>query len=848
MLVYWRAGEWQPYFLITAGLLMVVVMTRQVMIVYENVSLTRDLEGKVASRTAELTTLGSIVTSSTDAIVGITRDNRIAAWNPAAETLYGRGTGEVLHQPPDFLLDRTGTTTRELLDRADRGDRLDGFEIDWTRPDGTVVPVAMTVSPVVGSEGVEGVSVFAQDITERRRESQALEQAREDALASSRLKSEFLATMSHEIRTPMNAVIGLTSLLLETELDPTQRMYTEGVNSAGDALLTVIDDILDFSKLEAGKVVLDQSDFSLRQLVDEVGALMAPAASGKGLELIAYCLPDVPAAVHGDAGRIRQILLNLVSNAVKFTATGEVILKVAVLSGDRDRARLRFEVIDTGIGIAEKDQGRLFESFSQADASTTRRFGGTGLGLAISRRLVEVMGGTITLESQVDVGSTFAVEVTLRTASKAQPSSDAFSDELLVGLRVLVVDDNSTNRTLLKTQLESWKMVPDVADTVPRAFEMLRSSAMLGKPYDIAALDAHMPDTDGLELARRVTADPVLQGLPMIMLTSGLYPEPAAMRGLGITQWLPKPVRSADLFDRLVRLMAPREKELHVRRSYLVDPQPPEADGASVLLVEDSLVSQVVIKQLVADLGFEVHCVRDGAAALDAVSAAGFVAVLLAMDTPGTDGYETARAIHELDRSGHRTPIVGLLTHVSTEERERCLAAGVERFLFRPVDAMAVAATVADLPPLPAVDQPQLWTEPDAAPEDSVIDISRLDDLAELVAADGTSLVVTMIDSYVRRSAERGENLRQAASDGDREAVIAIAHELKGSSGTIGAQRVMRCASVIEQQVRNGADPAPGAIDELLGEMDAAVRDLTARTGPAGESEPPDLRPAPVSG
>ncbi len=227
------------------------------------------------------------------------------------------------------------------------------------------------------------------------------------------------------------------------------------------------------------------------------------------------------------------------------------------------------------------------------------------------------MGGTITLESEVDVGSTFAVEVTLRTATKAQPSIDAFSDELLVGLRVLVVDDNSTNRTLLKTQLESWKMLPDVADTVPRAFEMLRSSAMLGKPYDIAALDAHMPDTDGLELARRVTADPVLQGLPMIMLTSGLYPEPAAMRGLGITQWLPKPVRSADLFDRLVRLMAPREKELHARRSYLLDPQPPAAVGGSVLLVEDSLVSQVVIKQLLTDLGFEVHCVRDGAAALE---------------------------------------------------------------------------------------------------------------------------------------------------------------------------------------------------------------------------------------
>ena len=848
VLVFWHAGEWQPYFLVTAGLLVVAVMTRQVMIVYENVSLTRDLEGKVASRTAELTTLGSIVTSSTDAIVGISRDNRITAWNPAAERLYGHPADTVLHSSPDFLLERTGTTTRELLDRADQGDRLDGFEIDWSGPDGRVVPVAMTVSPIVGTDGVEGVSVFAQDITERRREAQALEQAREDALASSRLKSEFLATMSHEIRTPMNAVIGLTSLLLETELDPTQRMYTEGVNSAGDALLTVIDDILDFSKLEAGKVVLDQSDFSLRLLVDEVGALLAPAASGKGLELIAYCHPDVPAAVHGDSGRIRQVLLNLVSNAVKFTATGEVILKVVMLSGDRDRARLRFEVIDTGIGIAEKDQGRLFESFSQADASTTRRFGGTGLGLAISRRLVEVMGGTITLESEVDVGSTFAVEITLRTATKSQPFIDAFSDELLVGLRVLVVDDNSTNRTLLETQLESWRLLPEVADTVPRAFEMLRSAAMLGKPYDIAALDAHMPDTDGLELARRVTADPVLQGLPMIMLTSGLYPEPAAMRSLGITQWLPKPVRSADLFDRLVRLMAPREKELHARRSYLQDPRPPVGAGAALLLVEDSLVSQVVLTELVTGLGFVVESVRDGAAALGALATREFAAVLLAMDTPGADGYGTVRAIRELDRSGRRTPVVGLLTHVTTEERERCLAAGVERLLFRPVDSTDLATVLSGIPRSAVVEQTPPPQQPSASPEDGVIDTSRLDDLAELVAADGTSLVVTMIDSYVRRSAERGDSLQRAAADSDREAVIAIAHELKGSSGTIGAQRVMRSASAVERHARAGSDPSPEAIAELLTEMDVAVQELTARAGQFGQPGPPDLRTAAISG
>ncbi|HEU5485665.1 MAG TPA: ATP-binding protein, partial [Microlunatus sp.] len=532
-----------PFLLVTAFLLLLTVACRQVMIVYENVSLTRDLEAKVASRTAELTTLGSIVTSSTDAIVGVSQDNRITTWNPAAALLYGFPATEVIGQSPKVLLPEAGPLAKDLIARAERGEQLDGYEIDWQRPDGSTLPIAMTVSPIVGADGVEGISVFARDVTQRRREAEALERAREEALASSRLKSEFLATMSHEIRTPMNAVIGLTSLLLETELDRTQRTYAEGVQSAGDALLGVIDDILDFSKLEAGKVVLDQQDFSPRRLVEEVGALMAPAASAKGLELIAYCLPGVPAAVHGDAGRIRQILLNLASNAVKFTPQGEVVIKVAAANDDRDRTRLRFDVIDTGIGIAAKDQGRLFESFSQADASTTRRFGGTGLGLAISRRLVEVMGGSIGLESEVDVGSTFSFELTLRTAPKPEPSSEELSHDLLVGLRVLVVDDNATNRTLLQAQLGAWQMHTDLADAAPRAFEILRTAALQGQPYDIITLDAHMPEVDGLDLARRVTADPVLEGSSMIMLTSGLYPEPQTMRDAGLTQWLPKPDR-----------------------------------------------------------------------------------------------------------------------------------------------------------------------------------------------------------------------------------------------------------------------------------------------------------------
>ncbi|WP_049804610.1 hybrid sensor histidine kinase/response regulator [Microlunatus phosphovorus] len=822
-------GDRDPYFLTTAGLLLVVVTGRQVMIVYENVSLTRDLEAKVARRTSELAALGSIVTSSTDAIVGVSLDSRITSWNPSAARLYGYPLDHVIGRSPDFLLADAGVDAKTLLARAVRGERMDGYEIDWSRPDGSVVPIALTVSPIVGGERVEGISIFAQDITSRRREAEALERAREEALTTARLKSEFLATMSHEIRTPMNAVIGLTALLLETELDPTQRLYTEGVQSGGDALLSVIDDILDFSKLEAGKVVLEQSDFSLRHVVEEVGALMAPTATTKGLELIAYCLPDVPEALHGDAGRIRQVLLNLASNAVKFTQEGEVIIKVAVVGVDRDRCRLRLEVIDTGIGIAEEHRGRLFESFSQADASTTRRFGGTGLGLAISRRLVEVMGGTITLESEVGVGSRFIVELGLRTATRAEPTARSVSHDLLAGLRVLVVDDNSTNGTLLETQLRSWSMEPEIVDGAQEAFQLLRSAAIEGRPYDLAALDAHMPEVDGLELARRVTMDPILRGLPMIMLTSGLYPGPEAMREAGISQWLPKPVRNGDLFDRLIRLMAPREKELLRRRAHQGESGSPHEPGGSdpVLVVGEDPARRILTGRFLASLGFEIRSVADGEEALEVLAGTAVRAVLIDLEVE--ESLDVARAIRRTQGAGREIPIAAVVCNATAEDRERYLAVDVSSLLFCPLDTASLRSTLVELPPAQGLHDVPLTTAPEPAeePDDDVLDLSRLMDLTELVTADGTRLVESMVASYVRRSSDWVEALRDAVATDDREAMVAITHELKGSSGTIGAQRVMHHAAGIEQRTRSGASLSAAAVDDLLAEMDAAVRALS---------------------
>ncbi|MBA2559602.1 MAG: PAS domain S-box protein, partial [Propionibacteriales bacterium] len=498
---------------IAGAILLFAVAARQVMIVYENVTLTRDLEAQVAVRTKELAGLGAIVQSSVDAIVGKTVGGVITSWNPGAERLYGWSAEEVLGRHVNVLVP-AGLREEEALILAcvRRGEQIQRYETERLRKDGSIVPVALTVSPIFDGGAVRAISAIGQDITDLKAKDAALAAARNEALESSRLKSEFLATMSHEIRTPMNGVIGLTSLLLETSLDETQRQYAEGVQGAGEALLAVINDILDFSKLEAGKVELEVADFDPRRLVEEVASLLAQTAHDKDLELIAYCRPEVPALLVGDGGRIRQVLLNLASNAVKFTATGEVAITVRATPDDDGDMLVRFEVADTGIGISAEARTRLFESFTQADASTTRRYGGTGLGLAISRKLTEAMGGDIGVDSEVGTGSRFWFQLPLPVAVSTQPAGEPLTHDLLSGLLVLVVDDNATNRLILQSQLTAWGMRPHAVEHPQSVVALMRDAAAAGHPYAVAVLDMCMPDMDGLDLARLISTDPTLTG------------------------------------------------------------------------------------------------------------------------------------------------------------------------------------------------------------------------------------------------------------------------------------------------------------------------------------------------
>jgi PAS domain S-box-containing protein len=681
----------------TGAILLLVVAARQVMIVFENVTLTRDLEAKVALRTTELAGMGAIVEASQDAILSKTTAGIVTSWNPGAERLYGWSAEEIVGRDVALLVPPNRRQEEDaVLELVRRGKQVK-TESERLRKDGSVVPVALTVSPIFDGDTVTGMASIQQDVTDRKTKDAALASAREEALESSRLKSEFLATMSHEIRTPMNGVIGLTSLLLETPLDETQRQYAEGVQSAGEALLAVINDILDFSKLEAGKVDLDLADFDPRRMVEEVASLLAPTAQSKHLELVAYCQPDVPQRLVGDAGRLRQILLNLASNAVKFTASGEVSITVRSVDAEDGRTMLRFDVSDTGIGISVEARTRLFESFSQADASTTRRYGGTGLGLAISRRLTEAMSGTIGVESVVGAGSTFwfQIPVVVGEPLEGLDGSLTVAPDLLHDLRVLVVDDNATNRLMLGTQLTGWGMRPDVVEHPSSVVALMREAAAGGQPYAIAVLDLCMPEVDGLELAEQIFVDPALSRTRCILLTSSMLTDHREFAQAGVTEWLTKPVRSSEFYDRLMRLMAPVAAAVlpaPVRR-----PAPPIASESlgRVLIVEDNALNQLVAEGVVTKLGYQVDIVANGAEGLNAIAATRYAAVLMDCHMPVLDGFAATQEIRRLEKGGDRIPIIAMTAGAMAEDREHCLAVGMDDYVSKPVNVGAIRDALA---------------------------------------------------------------------------------------------------------------------------------------------------------
>ncbi|MDI3196164.1 response regulator [Pseudarthrobacter sp. AL07] len=809
--------EMSTFLLVVARVTVALILVRQVLIIIENLTLTTGLEQEVAARTAELEGLGAIVNSSANAIMGTTPEGLISSWNPGAEKLYGYTSAEVIGRHAGFLLP-PGRRRRvaEVLASVAAGGEAQSFESEHVRKDGSTVPVSVTASPIREGQHIRGVASIAQDMTERRAAEQELEAARQAALEASRLKSEFLATMSHEIRTPMNGVVGLTALLLETPLDATQKQYAQGVKGAGEALLALINDILDFSKLEAGKVDLDVRAFDPRALVEEVAGLLTEPAQAKNLELIAYCEPDVPGRLHGDSGRIRQILLNLASNAVKFTAAGEVSIRVTTETPDARpgaTATVCFEVRDTGIGIDPLHHARLFESFSQADASTTRRYGGTGLGLAICSRLTEAMDGEIGLDSALGEGSTFWFRIPVPVAPQSTDPVPAAG--FLTGLRVLVVDDNATNRLVLESQLRGWKLQPEAVPDARAALARAHEAAAAGAPFHLAVLDLCMPDTDGLELARELKADAALADIELIMLTSTMQVNAAEIADAGVREWLMKPVRSSEFYNRLVRLMSTREQQAPAPSP---SGSPSDADSSAelspgcsvrepsrgrILVVEDNEVNQLVARATVTKFGYAVDVVADGAEAVAATASTRYAAVLMDCHMPVMDGFEATRIIRQRDGGASHLPIIAMTAGALDGDRERCLAAGMDDYLSKPVDAAELEAALAR------------WV-----PEPRALDADRLAMLRDLGPEDGLGLLPATTAAFRKDVPARLAALHEAVTNGGFPALAQAAHALKGAAANIGATAVASLCGELEDMGRNGKlDGGPQLVSRLEVEL-----------------------------
>jgi two-component system sensor histidine kinase/response regulator len=763
------------------------------------------------------------------AVVDVMRskDNRLAEANEAFCRMLGYAREELVEVKTLAELTHPDDLARLLRDArgiVEGSDSVFRAESRVVRADGSLLWVDATTSLVRDDTGAPAFRISQLlDIDARKNAEAALRDAAERALEASRLKSDFVANMSHEIRTPLNGVVGMADLMLDTEMTDEQRSYVDALHVSADALMSVIDDILDFSKIEAGKLELEPGDFAVRELLGAACAVVARDAHAKGIELIAWCDPDVPHALRADGARIRQVLTNLLGNAVKFTSEGEVVARVS--RDPDDEARLRFDVSDTGIGIAPAALGSLFDAFAQADSSTTRQYGGSGLGLTISKQLVELMGGRVGVESTPGEGSTFWFTVPVAQADGPVALGTVFEilTEIsrpvdLTGSKALVVDDNATNRTILASQLTSWGVDCDSAADASQALALIQAAAGEGRPYSLGLIDLHMPPgMNGIELAAAIRREPALRAMRLVILSSAGAGR-AVAEGVEIDGFLTKPVVHNALRTEIVRVMggaiARDHAPLQASRTRGDEAPRREGDGPHVLVAEDNPVNQRVVVGRLESMGCRVDVAGDGRAAVEMSGATPYAAIFMDIQMPVMDGFAATDAIRRREGDERHTPIVAVTAHSLAGDREKCLAAGMDDYLTKPLRAAALERVLAR------------WLFPWTVVQHSDASVPNgatapVLDPATLEAACGGDRDVRaeFVALFLEHSRGELDELRAVVAARDLERVRTVAHSLGGSAATLGAARLAAACSRLSHTA--AAEQADG-VEELFASVDRA--------------------------
>ena len=755
-----------------------------------------DAEERLKATQAEIERLAqrnaSILESVDDGILGIDLNGNATFVNRAAARLLGYDPAELVGAEilPLMASDmESARTLYRVLLRLEDSVRDDAAS--FRRRDGTILPVEYIASPVMEQGHQVGVVLGFRDITQRRMVERQMREAKDAAEAGNRAKSEFLATMSHEIRTPMNGVIGMTGLLLDTKLDDEQRHFAETIRDSGESLLTVINDILDFSKMEAGKLDLDYTEFELVPLVESVVDILAPRAHAKGIEIASLIDPRLRMLVRSDPGRLRQVLMNLGGNAVKFTEAGGVSIEVRIAEGSGTHVMVRFEVRDTGIGIAKDAQDRLFTMFSQVDASTARRYGGTGLGLAISKRLAELMGGQVGVDSEPGHGSRFWIELPIEILG---PQSADPPD--LRGRRVLVVDDNPVNLDVIERQLRSFGVTVTSCPDAGAGMTELTTAAARGDRWEVALIDAQMPMVSGPDMVRMIRAMPMLNQTKVIITSS----QGVVDRDISdsIDAFLHKPLRQGTILDTIARLLGVGTRPAGSPEAGDGEPASPQGcKRLRILVAEDNPVNQQVALGLLRKLGHSVDVVGDGAEAVEAVRLLPYDLVLMDVQMPEMDGLEATRAIRSLAIQASQIPIVAMTANAMRGDDQICLDAGMNGYISKPIDRRKLTEVLAQYSGL---EPPR----PPAAPivqAGPAVDFSVLDTLKDDLEAD---TVIAILVKFMEDASARAIEATAALGRQDFERIRREAHTIKGAAASLGLSAIRDACLATEAAARAG--------------------------------------------